>query len=153
MRVVGLFSRRGYNIDSLSVSVTEDPEISRITIVVSSEVHFLDQIILQIEKLVDVIRVFEMPSDSSLQRELALVKVSATDENRRSVIELSEIFKGKVVDVSPKTLTVQIVGGMERIREFLKLMRGYGVCEMVCTGMTAMERGEQTLAEMAYAEY
>ncbi len=153
MRVINLFTRRGYNIDSLSVSVTEDPEISRITIVVSAtNAQYVEQIERQIEKLIDVIRVYEMPQGTSLQRELVLVKVFANEQTRHSIIELCEIFKAKIVDVSATTMTAQIVGEDNRVSNFLDLMKQYGICEMVRTGMTAMERGPRTLAEMEYQE-
>lgn len=152
MRVVGLFSRRGYNIDSLSVGVTENPAISRITIVVTGDRAVVEQIKKQVEKLVDVIRVHEMTRHGSLQRELVLVKVRTTEKNRTSVVELAEIFKAKVLDVTPTTMTLQLTGGLDKISSFLELMSPYGLAEMVRTGITALERGNRSLSDIDYED-
>lgn len=152
MRVVGLFSRRGYNIDSLSVGVTENPAISRITIVVTGDRAVVEQIKKQVEKLVDVIKVYEMTRHGSLQRELVLVKVRTTENTRTSVVELAEIFKAKVLDVTPTTVSLQLTGGLDKISSFLELMNPYGIAEMVRTGITALERGSRSLNDIGYED-
>jgi len=144
-RVVGLFSRRGYNIDSLSVGETENPEVSRITIVVTGDRQIVEQIEKQVAKLVDVINVVELTLQGSIQCELVLVKVSTTQGSRAAVVELSEIFKAKIMDVTESTITMQITGNLDKIASFLHLLRPYGIAELVRTGMTAMERGSQAM--------
>src|SRR5690554_448902 len=144
-RVVGLFSRRGYNIDSLSVGETENPEISRITIVVTGDQSIVEQIEKQVAKLIDVITVVELTLQGSIQCELLLVKVETSDTTRAAVVELSEIFKAKIMDVTETTLTIQITGNMDKVASFLHLLRPYGIKELVRTGMTAMERGSQSM--------
>ncbi|MDC7246519.1 MAG: acetolactate synthase small subunit [Sphaerochaetaceae bacterium] len=144
-RVVGLFSRRGYNIDSLSVGETETHTISRITIVVTGDRQIVEQIEKQVEKLHDVIKVVELTMQGSIQTELVLVKVHTTSKTRAAVVELSEIFKAKIMDVSETTLTMRITGTMDKVSSFLHLIRPYGITELVRTGMTAMERGSQSM--------
>ncbi len=144
-RVVGLFSRRGYNIDSLSVGETETTEISRITIVVTGDRQIVEQIEKQVEKLHDVIKVVELSLQGSIQTELVLIKVHTTSKTRAAVVELSEIFKAKIMDVSESTLTMRITGTMDKVSSFLHLVRPYGIKELVRTGMTAMERGSQAM--------
>lgn len=144
-RVVGLFSRRGYNIDSLSVGETEDPKISRITIVVTGDRSIVEQIEKQVAKLFDVITVVELTLQGSIQGELVFVKVNTSEKTRAAVVELSEIFKAKIMDVTETTLTMQITGNMDKVASFLHLLRPYGITEMVRTGTTAMERGSQAM--------
>ena len=117
MRVVALFSRRGYNIDSLSVGETEDPATSRITIVVTGDRQIVEQIIRQVEKLVDVRKVYEMTQHGSLQRELVLVKIKADEETRSKIAEIAEIFKAKIIDVTPTTLTMQLTGSLDKLAD------------------------------------
>ncbi|MDD4763531.1 MAG: acetolactate synthase small subunit [Sphaerochaetaceae bacterium] len=142
-RVVGLFSRRGYNIDSLSVGETEIPTISRITIVVTGDRQIVEQIEKQVAKLIDVINVVELSHQGSIQAELILVKLSTENGNRAAVIQLSEIFKAKIVDVSEATISLQLTGNLDKINSFLRLSRPYGICELVRTGITAMGRDSQ----------
>ncbi len=144
-RVVGLFSRRGYNIDSLSVGETENPAISRITIVVTGDRAIVEQIEKQVAKLIDVITVLELTLQGSIQCELVLAKVNTTAETRAAVVELSEIFKAKIMDVTDKTITMQITGNADKVASFLHLLYPYGITELVRTGMTAMERGSQAM--------
>lgn len=151
-RIVGLFSRRGYNIDALSVGETENPLISRITIVVTGNRAVIEQIKRQVEKVFDVIKVYEMTQKGSLQRELILVKIRTTTENRGQVVEVGEIFKAKIIDVTPDTLTMQITGHLDKIESFLQLMKPYGIVELVRTGITALERGSRALAEINFDE-
>ncbi len=144
-RVVGLFSRRGYNIDSLSVGETETKEISRITIVVTGDRQIVEQIQKQVAKLHDVKSVVELTMQGSIQTELVLVKVATNPKTRAGVIELSEIYKAKIVDVSESTLTMRITGPADKISTFLHLVTPYGITELVRTGITAMERGSQAM--------
>ncbi len=151
MRVVGLFSRRGYNISSLSVGETENSEISRITIVVSvDDKSVIDQIKRQVEKLVDVIRVYEMTWAGSLQKELVLVKIRADETSRTHLVELAEIFKAKIIDVTKTTLTLQITGDLDKLDAFLSLIGEYGIVELARTGITALERGSRALSEIDF---
>ncbi len=152
MRVVGLFSRRGYNIDALSVGETENQKISRITIVVTADRQIVDQIKRQVEKLVDVIRVFEMTEHGSLQRELVLVKIKAGDKTRTEIVEIGEIFKSKIIDVTPTTITMMLTGSLEKLDSFMALIRPYGIVEMSRTGITALERGSRSLIEIGHEE-
>ncbi|HPY12186.1 MAG TPA: acetolactate synthase small subunit [Sphaerochaeta sp.] len=152
MRVVALFSRRGYNIDSLSVGETEDEAISRITIVVSGDRSIVEQIKKQVEKLYDVKRVYEMTGHSSLQRELVMVKVATTEGNRSHVIELAQIFKAKISDVTETTLTLELTGSLDKLQSFLDLMQRFGIVELARTGITALERGARPLSSIGYNE-
>lgn len=152
MRVVALFSRRGYNIDSLSVGETEDPGISRITIVVSGDRQIVNQIIRQVEKVIDVIRVYEMTKSCSVSAELVLVKIKADNQSRSDILSLGEIFKAKIIDVTPATMTFQIVGNWDKLEAFLDLAKSYGIVEMVRTGLTALGRGPYALSEISYGD-
>ena len=122
-RVSGLFSRRGYNIDSLSVGETEDPGISRMTIVVRGDSYILEQIKKQLNKLIDVIKVIELNKDKSVFRELMLIKVNAKENSRASIIEIVDIFRANVVDVSNETLTIEMTGDENKIEAFVSLMK------------------------------
>ncbi len=144
-RVSGLFSRRGYNIDSLSVGETEDPKVSRMTIVVRGDDYILEQIKKQLNKLIDVIKIVELDSHQSVFRELAMIKVNTTMETRASVIEIVSIFRANIVDVSNETLTVEMTGDESKIEAFINLMNNYGIAEVVRTGLTAIERGSRQI--------
>ena len=152
MRVVALFSRRGYNIDSLSVGETEDPKTSRITIVVTGDRQIVEQIIRQVEKLVDVKKAYEMAPNRSLQRELVLVKLRADAETRSQLTDIAEIFKAKIIDVTPMTMTMQLTGSLDKLESFLSLEEPYGIVELVRTGITALERGSRALSETDFHE-
>ncbi len=152
MRVVSLFSRRGYNINSLSVGETENEQFSRITIVVNGDRAVVEQIKKQVSKLYDVKRVYEMTSNKSLQRELVMVKVQTRHDNRSEVIELAEIFKAKIIDVTASTVTLEMTGSLDKIKSFLDLMLPYGIVEMARTGITALERGARALSSISYIE-
>jgi len=150
-RVSGLFSRRGFNIDSLTVGETDDPSISRMTIAIGgggqqSDEQVLEQIIKQLGKLVDVIAVRELESGSCLRREIMLVKISADEQNRPAVLEIAGIFRARVVDVSPETITVEATGSVEKLNGLLLLMRPYGILELARTGLVALERGNKILS-------
>ncbi len=152
MRVVALFSRRGYNIDSLSVGETEDPKTSRITIVVTGDRQIVEQIIRQVEKLVDVRKVYEMAPGRSLQRELVLVKLKSDADTRSQLTDIAEIFKAKIIDVTPVTMTMQLTGSLDKLESFLSLAEPYGIVELVRTGITALERGSRALSETDFHE-
>ena len=149
-RVSGLFSRRGFNIDSLTVGETEDPTISRMTIAVSGEERILEQIVKQVGKLVDVIAVRELDDSSCLRREIMLVKVKTCEKTRPAVLEIAGIFRARVVDVSPETITVEATGSLEKLDGLLLLLRPYGILEMARTGMVALERGNKILSVKAF---
>jgi len=140
-RVAGLFSRRGFNIDSLAVGVTDKPDISRMTVVVDVEEHSLEQVYKQLNKLINVIKVIDLPDDNSVQREMVLAKVKAAPRNRAEIIEIVEIFRGKIVDVGSGTLSVEVTGPGSKLRAFEDLLRPYGLVEMVRTGTIALPRG------------
>jgi len=145
-RVSGLFSRRGFNIDSLTVGETEDHSISRMTIAVSGDDAVLEQIIKQLGKLVDVIAVRELENDSCLRREIMLVKVGADEKTRPAVIEVAGIFRSRIVDVSSATITIEATGDMEKLDGLLLLLRPYGILELARTGLVALERGSLVLS-------
>jgi acetolactate synthase-1/3 small subunit len=145
-RVSGLFSRRGFNIDSLTVGETEDPSISRMTIAVTGEERVLEQIIKQLEKLVDVIAVRGLETASCLRREIMLVKIGADEKNRPAVLEIAGIFRARVVDVSQTTITVEATGSTEKLNGLLLLLRPYGILELARTGLVSLERGARVLS-------
>jgi len=145
-RVSGLFSRRGYNIDSLTVGETDDTSISRMTIAVSGDERVLEQIVKQVGKLVDVIAVRELDNSSCLRREIMLVKISTDEKTRPAVLEIAGIFRARIVDVSPETVTVEATGSEEKLNGLLLLLRPYGILEMARTGLVALERGNKVLS-------
>jgi acetolactate synthase-1/3 small subunit len=142
-RISGLFSRRGYNIDSLAVSRSHMPGESRMTIAVEGAPEMLLQIIQQLIKLIDVIEVHDHTADSVVQRELAMVKVTASAEKRQEILQLAQIFRARAVDVGEDTLIFEITGASEKIDAFEQSMDVYGICEMVRTGKVIMARGNQ----------
>ncbi|WP_315077945.1 acetolactate synthase small subunit [uncultured Clostridium sp.] len=144
-RVSGLFSRRGYNIDSITAGRTEAPLVSRMTITLSGDDDVLEQVKKQLNKLEDVIRVINITSDDSVYRELVLIKVKASGDKRAAINETAKIFRCKVVDVSPNTLTIELTGDENKISALIKLMEEYGIEEMVRTGITALQRGNSTI--------
>ena len=140
-RVAGLFSRRGYNISSLTVGETEDPSVSRITIMLYGDEYILDQIKKQLGKLIDVRSITELKTDQAVFRELILIKVAADDATRAAVIEIANIFRAKVIDISKETLTMEITGEQSKAEAFIEMMEVYGIKEIARTGLTALERG------------
>ena len=144
-RVSGLFSRRGFNIDSLTVGETEDASVSRMTIALSGDNKVLEQIIKQLEKLVDVIAVRELDRSSCIRREILLVKVNADEKTRPAVLEIAGIFRSRVVDVSPKTITIEATGDFDKLEGLLLLLRPYRILELARTGLVALERGNAVL--------
>ncbi|MQA25970.1 MAG: acetolactate synthase small subunit [Micromonosporaceae bacterium] len=144
-RVAGLFSRRGFNIDSLAVGETEHPEISRITIVVGVEDSPLEQVTKQLNKLVNVLKIVELEPGSSVQRELLLVKVRADLQTRSHVLETAQLFRAKVVDVAPDTVTIEATGTSEKLAALLRVLEPFGIKEMVQSGMVAIGRGSRSI--------
>jgi acetolactate synthase-1/3 small subunit len=145
-RVAGLFSRRGFNIDSLAVGETENPEVSRITIVVSAEDSPLEQVTKQLNKLINVLKIVELEPGSSVQRELLLVKVRADRPVRSQVLETVALFRARVVDVAPDTLTIEATGTAEKLEALRRDLEPYGIKEMVQSGMVAIGRGSRSIS-------
>ncbi|HHX55905.1 MAG TPA: acetolactate synthase small subunit [Clostridiales bacterium] len=146
-RVSGLFSRRGYNITSLTVGETQDPAISRMTVVVKGDNQIIEQIKKQVLKLEDVKEITELVPGDSVIRELILVKISADKENRQSAIALADIFRAKIVDVSVDSMVIELTGNQAKIDAFIKLLEGFTVKEFVRTGITGLERGTGDMAD------
>ncbi|MDW5551478.1 MULTISPECIES: acetolactate synthase small subunit [Methanosarcina] len=140
-KVAGLFSKRGYNIDSLAVGVTEDPEISRMTIVVQGDDQVLEQVTKQFNKIVDVIKVSDIEGDDTVERELALIKVTADVTTRAEIIQIANIFRARIVDVARNSITVEVTGDESKIQAIEKLLRQFGIKEMARTGKIALVRG------------
>lgn len=146
-RVAGLFSRRGYNIDSLTVGETEDPAFSRMTVVVNGDDQILEQIRKQLLKLEDVREIRELLPEESVCRELILVKVLATVKERQAIIAVAELFRAKIVDVAMESLMIELTGNQAKIDAFIKLLEGYTIKEMVRTGLTGLTRGSGDIAD------
>ena len=144
-RVSGLFSRRGYNIDSLSVGETDDPKVSRITVVVICEEDAIDQIMKQVEKLIDVKRVVNMSQRQAVYRELSLIKVKCTAETRGEIVSITGIYRANIIDVAKDSLTVELTGNQQKIDSFIMLMEDFGIIEVVRTGLTALCRGSNPI--------
>ncbi|HII00697.1 TPA: acetolactate synthase small subunit [Methanosarcinaceae archaeon] len=142
-RVAGLFSRRGYNIDSLAVGVTEDPDISRMTIVVHGDDSVLEQVKKQLNKLVEVIKVSDLASEDTVGRELALFKVAADENSRAEIMQITDIFRARIVDVGPKSVVVEVTGDEDKILAIENLLQKFGIKEMVRTGKIAISRGSK----------
>lgn len=139
-RVAGLFSGRGYNIESISVGETMDSKISQMTIVTSGDDQIIEQINKQLNKLIDVIKVTDMVEHDHVEREMILIKISPRQEKKFEVIELTNIFRGKVVDSSEKTFTIEVTGDEKKIEAFINLMRPIGIKELIRTGKVAIAR-------------
>lgn len=139
-RVSGLFSSRGYNIDSLTVGVTHDPAISRMTIVVSGDQYVLDQVIKQLDKLVDVIEVSDFKKGTYVDRELVIVKVNCKNGSRMEILEIANVFRAKAVDIGHESMILQITGKEGKVEAFIELMRPFGIIELARTGKMAMLR-------------
>lgn len=144
-RISGLFSARGYNIDSLSVGVTDDPMVSRMTIVVRGDDRVLEQVQKQLNKLVDVIKVTDYVDTPHLERELLLAKVTAEKATRSELIQICDIFRAKIVDVALDSLVVELTGDREKIEALLRLLRPFGIKEISRTGIVAMARGKKAI--------
>lgn len=146
-RIAGLFSRRGFNIESLAVGPTEHADVSRMTIVVNVEGSPLEQVTKQLNKLVEVIKIVELETTASVQRELMLVKVAAGVETRHQVLDIIEVFGARAIDVWPEALTAQIIGSPDKLADFLRLLEPFGVRELVQSGMVAIGRGPRSISE------
>jgi acetolactate synthase-1/3 small subunit len=144
-RVSGLFARRGYNIESLAVSITDNPEISRMTIVVNGDERVVEQITKQLHKLIDVSKVMDYIDIPMVARELALIKVNAEVAHRTALLQLVEVFRGRVIDMADKTFVIELTGSNDKIDAFEKLIEPYGVKELVRTGRIAMARGARSI--------
>ena len=144
-RVSGLFSRRGFNIDSLAVGVTDDPSVSRITIVVDGDAYMLEQVEKQLNKLIDVIKLRTLPQDEIISRELMLIKVSAKADTRGDIIDVAKIMGAKISDITTLTMTVEIADTAERLQTMLDLLTPYGVKEVVRTGTIALQKGGESI--------
>ena len=140
-RISGLFSRRGYNIESSTAGVTADPRYSRITIVAQGDDEILDQIEKQVAKLIDVRNVKVLEPSDSVYRELCLIKVEATEDNRENLISVANIFRANIVDVGPESLIIERTGNQSKIEAFMGLLKGYTISELARTGLTGLTRG------------
>jgi acetolactate synthase-1/3 small subunit len=140
-RVAGLFARRGFNIGTLAVGPTEDPRISRMTITLDGATHPIDQVTKQLHKLVNVIKIRDLEPEETIAREMALFKVTADGQTRGEIMQLTDIFRGRIIDVSSRTATVEITGTHDKIEAFEQMMRPFGLIEMVRTGEIAIARG------------
>jgi len=139
-RIAGLFSGRGYNIDTLNVAPTQDPSASRMTIVTRGDDATLEQIVKQLNKLVDVLKVIDFRDGEYVDRELALVKVTVDSKSRAEVMQITDIFRAKIVDVQPKSVTIEITGSEDKVEKFIDLMRTFGIVDLTRTGKVAMAR-------------
>ncbi len=147
-RITGLFSRRGYNIDSITAGVTSDPRFTRITIVTSGDEEILDQIEKQVSKLVDVRDVRELEPDKSVYRELCLIKVKSSPEKRQGVIAVADIFRAKIIDVNVDSLIIELTGTQSKIEAFIGLLADYEILEIARTGIAGLARGTETLIRL-----
>jgi acetolactate synthase-1/3 small subunit len=146
-RIAALFSRRGFNIDSLAVGPTEHPDISRMTIVVNVEDLPLEQVTKQLNKLVNVIKIVELDQSAAIQRELVLVKVRADAETRSQIVEIVQLFRAKTVDVSPDAVTIEATGSSDKLEAMLRMLEPYGVKELVQSGLVAVGRGARSITD------
>lgn len=146
-RVVGLFSRRGYNIESLAVGTTENKELSRITLTVDSDEYTIVQIIRQLKKLVDVLKVQDISLYENVSRELIMIKVSYDSSNRDDIMHIVETFRAKVIDISIDSLIIELTGDFEKVNAFINLLNKFNIRESVRTGVISLERGNKTLKE------
>ena len=145
-RVAGLFTRRDFNINNITVGKTSEPGLSRITITTHGDTRTLEQIIKQLNKLIEVIKVREMKPEQTIRRQLALLKIHApTEQDKSEIIQYTNIFRGHIIDVTPKTITIEISGKPDNINALMDLLRPYGIKETAKTGITAITRGQKTL--------
>ena len=144
-RVAGLFSRRGYNIDSLTVGETADPRYSRMTVVARGDEQILDQIVKQLAKLIDVVDIKVLEEESSVNRELVLVKVRADAADRQSIIAIANVFRGNIIDVGKDSLIIELTGQQSKLDAFVELLRGYESLELARTGITGLSRGAEDI--------
>lgn len=147
-RISGLFARRGYNIDSLSVCNTEDEKFSRLTLVATGDNATIQQVIKQLDKLVDVIKVSELDLSQAVQRELLLIKVKVSASQRPEIDTTCNVYKAKIIDLSPESVVIEITGESGKIDGFINIMQPYGIIEMARTGLTALERGTASINDL-----
>ncbi len=148
-RISALFSRRGFNIDSLAVGPTELPDVSRMTVVVDVDALPLEQVTKQLNKLVEVLKVVEIEPQNSIQRQIVLVTVRCDTATRGQIIEIAQLFRGKVVDVTPEAMSIEATGNSEKVRDFLALLEPYGIKELVQSGIVALGRGARSISDRA----
>ncbi len=144
-RISGLFSRRGYNIESITAGVTADSRFTRITIVASGDDEILDQIEKQVAKLVDVRDIKELTPEESVYRELAMIKVRVTSEGRQNVISIADIFRARIIDVSAESMMFEVTGNQDKIEAFIRMLDGYEILEMARTGIAGLGRGTENV--------
>jgi len=144
-RIAGLFSRRSFNIDGLSVGATDNPESSRMTITVEGDDEVLEQVIKQLSKLINVIRVSELAPAESVERELAIIKVTADKDSRSEIMQIVNIFRAKIIDVSARSMIIEVTGDEEKINAIVQLLRQFGIKEMARTGKVSMIRGARVI--------
>jgi len=142
-KISGLFSARGFNISSLTVGETEVPDVSRMTIVVTGDDRTLEQVVKQLNKLPDVLKVIDFKNEEFIERDLLLIKVSATKETRREIFEVANVFRANVVDISLDSCTLELTGKETKIQAFVKILEPYGIKEMVRAGIVALARGKK----------
>ena len=145
-RISGLFSRRGYNIESITAGVTADSRFTRITIVTSGDDEVLEQIEKQVAKLVDVRDIKELKPDRSVFRELVMIKVKATAQERQSIISVADVFRANIVDVAPESLIIELTGNQSKIEAFINLLNGHEILELARTGIAGLSRGAENIA-------
>lgn len=142
-RIMSLFNRRGYFVNKMTAGVTNKTGYARLTLTVAGDEKSLDQIQKQVYKIVDVVKVKVFPSEGVIRRELMLIKVKSDSETRAQIVQIADIYRGKVLDVSPTSLIIELTGDVQKLRGFVEIMRNYGILEMAKTGVTAMSRGEK----------
>ena len=142
-RILALFNRRGFNVSKMTSGVTNKPGYARLTLTVDADDTSLDQIQKQIYKIIDVVKVKVLPESDVVCRELMLIKVKATATTRSQIVQIADIFRGNVLDISPNSMIIEVIGSVEKLRGFADIMETYGILEMAKTGITAMSRGEK----------
>jgi acetolactate synthase-1/3 small subunit len=145
VRIAGLFSRRGFNIDSLTVGTTDKPDRARMTITVDGDEVVLEQVTKQLNKLINVIRVSELAPAESVERELAIIKVAAKKEDRSEIMQIVSVFRAKIIDVSPRSIIVEVTGSEDKVEAMVRLLRQFGIKEMARTGKVSMVRGSRVV--------
>ncbi|MCR4808014.1 MAG: acetolactate synthase small subunit [Lachnospiraceae bacterium] len=147
-RISGLFSRRGYNIESITAGVTSNPDYTRITIVATGDEAILDQIEKQVGKLIDVREIWELEPEASVYRELILVKIKAKDDQRQAIVSVSDIFRAKIIDVDIDSMIIELTGNQNKIEAFLDLLEGYEILEIARTGIAGLRRGTEGVVRL-----
>ena len=149
-RVAGLFARRGFNIHSLAVGPTENPDVSRMTVVVDVDTHPLEQVTKQLNKLINVIKIVELDQDASVQREHLLIKVKVENSTRSQVLEAVTLFRARVVDVAPDALVIEVTGDTAKVQALLRVLEPYGIKEIAQSGLLAIGRGGKSITERVF---